>query len=54
MDIRIDAEDARNGYMMIEDWEGKEHKIVIRANEGAIISLPVPKIRYKGYVPKSP
>lgn len=54
VDIRIDAEDARAGYLMVEDWEGKEHRITIRGNEGGVISLPVPKIRYKGYVPKNP
>jgi len=51
VDIRIDAQDAKAGYLMVEDWEGKEHRIAIRSNEGAVISLPVPKIRYKGYIP---
>ena len=54
MDIRIDADDSVKGYIMVEDWEGKEHRIQIRANEGGVISLPVPKIKYKGYVPKTP
>jgi hypothetical protein len=54
MEIRIDSKDAAAGYIMVEDWEGKEHRIQIRSNEGAVISLPVPKIRYKGYVPKTP
>ncbi len=45
IDIRIDATDARNGYVMIEDWDGKEHQIMLRGNEGDVITLPVPKIR---------
>lgn len=51
VDIRVDAEDARKGYIMVEDWDGKEHQIQLRSNEGAVVSLPVPKIRYKGVTP---
>lgn len=47
VDIRIDAEDARNGYLMIEDWDGNEHQIRLRGNEGDIVTLPVPKLRKK-------
>lgn len=54
VDIRIDREDAQAGYIMVEDWEGKEHRIQIRGNEGNVISLPVPKLKYKGYMPKTP
>ena len=54
MDIRVDADDARKGYVMVEDWEGKEHRIQIRSNEGAVIQLPVPKIKHKGYIPATP
>ncbi|NIO40794.1 MAG: hypothetical protein GTO41_11815 [Burkholderiales bacterium] len=48
VEIRLDREDARLGYIMVEDWEGKEHRIAVRGNEGAVITLPVPKIRHKG------
>ena len=45
VDIRIDNEDVRNGYIMVEDWDGTEHQIRIRGNEGDVVTLPVPKIR---------
>lgn len=45
VDIRIDAEDQAKGYVMVEDWDGNEHRINVRGNEGDIITLPVPKIR---------
>jgi hypothetical protein len=47
VDIRIDREDAKLGYIMVEDWEGKTHRIVIRGNEGDVMQLPVPKIKLK-------
>jgi len=47
VDIRIDNDDARKGYIMVEDWEGKEHQIRLRGNEGDVVTLPVPKIRKK-------
>ena len=47
VDIRIDAEDAQHGYLLVEDWDGKEHKITLRGNEGDVVTLPVPKIRHK-------
>jgi hypothetical protein len=46
VEIRIDREDARLGYIMVEDWEGKSHQIPVRGREGDIIALPVPKIRH--------
>jgi hypothetical protein len=47
VDIRIDREDALAGYFMVEDWDGTEHKIALRSNEGDVITLPVPKLRKK-------
>lgn len=47
VDIRVDADDARNGYIMVEDWDGKEHRIQLRGNEGDVVTLPVPKLRRK-------
>ena len=47
VDIRIDREDQRQGYVMVEDWDGNEHRLQIRGNEGDVITLPVPKIRHK-------
>jgi hypothetical protein len=47
VEIRIDREDAQLGYIMVEDWEGNDHRIPVRGREGDVISLPVPKIRHK-------
>ena len=44
VDIRLDAEDARKGYITVEDWDGKEHQINVRSNEGGVVTLPVPKV----------
>jgi hypothetical protein len=48
MDIRIDRDDARLGYIMVEDWEGRTHRIPLRSREGDVIQLPVPKIKHLG------
>jgi hypothetical protein len=47
VEIRIDKDDARVGYIMVEDWEGKEHRIQLRGNEGDVVTLPVPKVRHQ-------
>ncbi len=47
VDIRIDNQDAQAGYIMVEDWDGKEHRIQLRGNEGDVVNLPVPKVRQK-------
>lgn len=47
VEIRIDKDDARVGYIMVEDWDGKEHRIQLRGNEGDVVTLPVPKIRHQ-------
>ncbi len=42
--VAIEAKDAASGYVLVEDWEGKTHRIQLRANEGTYVQLPVPKI----------
>lgn len=42
--VPIEAKDAASGYVLVEDWEGKTHRIQLRANEGTYVQLPVPKI----------